>query len=529
MIATGLNPEAITNHLKCLLATVILMLVGFVEAKSLAEAIPVTGRWRGFNNPGMYVLEWNNRGFDEAWFQAVHEFGFNYARFPLDYRTYTKEGDWLSFDEEKLKQLDQALRWAAKYGIHVSLNLHRAPGFCIHDWNGPASWAHIPENQQLNLWKDKEAEKAFLAHWQMFAKRYQNISNEYLSFNLINEPGSDVSLKDYVQLMRKTLQVIRKITPDRTIIVDGTGAGENLPDELLNLGVMLSKHSYEPKNICNYKAPWDPSSQNLPVPIWPPAVYLGGYLYGDYKDADDLHHPLVVRGDFVKGAKVTMHVNQASIKVDFQIKADDQVLFRKFFEPKAGQGEWKTVKAMNNGEYYQNIYDQDYSATLTQPATQVSFGIEEGDWLTFTRIVFEPPTESRADPVTLEPSITDWGVSPAILGLTPSGGLTLIEVPAKFEKYYRLNDHLDAWRAAARKGAKIVVGEFGVYKNTPHDVTLGLTEFKLKAFQEAGFGWCMWDFIGDLGILDSGRKDVTYEDYKGHQLDRKYLELLQKY
>jgi endoglucanase len=60
-------------------------------------------------------------------------------------------------------------------------------------------------------------------------------------------------------------------------------------------------------------------------------------------------------------------------------------------------------------------------------------------------------------------------------------------------------------------------------------VTLGLQEYKLKVFKEAGFGWCMWDLMGDFGILDSGRSDVTYEDYQGHALDRKYLELLQKY
>ena len=39
----------------------------------------------------------------------------------------------------------------------------------------------------------------------------------------------------------------------------------------------------------------------------------------------------------------------------------------------------------------------------------------------------------------------------------------------------------------------------------------------------------MWNFRGSFGILDSDRKDVQYEDFNGHKLDRKMLELLQKY
>lgn len=34
--------------------------------------------------------------------------------------------------------------------------------------------------------------------------------------------------------------------------------------------------------------------------------------------------------------------------------------------------------------------------------------------------------------------------------------------------------------------------------------------------------------MGDFGILDSERKDVAYEDWHGHLLDRKMLDLLQE-
>ena len=34
---------------------------------------------------------------------------------------------------------------------------------------------------------------------------------------------------------------------------------------------------------------------------------------------------------------------------------------------------------------------------------------------------------------------------------------------------------------------------------------------------------------GAFGLLDSGRGDVAYEDWQGHKLDRKLLDLLQQF
>jgi endoglucanase len=87
----------------------------------------------------------------------------------------------------------------------------------------------------------------------------------------------------------------------------------------------------------------------------------------------------------------------------------------------------------------------------------------------------------------------------------------------------------EPWRQLKRRGVGVMVGEFGAYKETPHDVVLRWMEDCLKTWQKAGMGWALWNLRGDFGILDSGRRDVVYEDFEGHKLDRKMLELLQKY
>lgn len=82
------------------------------------------------------------------------------------------------------------------------------------------------------------------------------------------------------------------------------------------------------------------------------------------------------------------------------------------------------------------------------------------------------------------------------------------------------------WRDLAARGVGVHVGEFGCFNQTPHAVVLAwMTDF-LELWQAEGWGWALWNFRGSFGVLDSGRTDVAYEDFRGHKLDRALLELL---
>ena len=72
----------------------------------------------------------------------------------------------------------------------------------------------------------------------------------------------------------------------------------------------------------------------------------------------------------------------------------------------------------------------------------------------------------------------------------------------------------------------IHVGEWGCFNRTLYEVTLAWMSDLLALWKEAGWGWAMWNLRGNFGIVDSGRSDVVYEDFRGHKLDRRILELL---
>lgn len=93
----------------------------------------------------------------------------------------------------------------------------------------------------------------------------------------------------------------------------------------------------------------------------------------------------------------------------------------------------------------------------------------------------------------------------------------------KLERFYR------PWIKLAQKGSAVHCGEGGAFNQTPHEVFLAWLRDVLEILAGAGIGFALWNFRGSFGIIDSGRRDVAYEDWHGHKLDRKLLNLLRAF
>ena len=91
------------------------------------------------------------------------------------------------------------------------------------------------------------------------------------------------------------------------------------------------------------------------------------------------------------------------------------------------------------------------------------------------------------------------------------------------EAYYQ------PWIDLVDKGVGVHCGECGCWKRTPHQVFLAWFGDVLDIITPKGIGYALWNFRGDFGIMDSERGDVEYEDWYGHKLDRRLLDLLVRY
>lgn len=491
-----------------------------VDAEAASRAIdpvgqprPVRGRHRGFNLLGMYKEVWgNNTGYSEDDFALIAELGFNTARLPLDYLTYASREDWLLFHEERLQQIDRGIDLAQRYGVHVLLNLHGAPGYSAH---GEAD-TPVPEEQDLDLWRDREAQDAFVAHWTLFARRYRKIPAEFLSFNLVNEPFG-VDEETYLRVMNRAIAAIREVSRDRPIILDGLEGGR-VPLALEDDRLQQALHAYDPMNVTHYLAPWSSTGEEA-EPTWPPNPLQTG-LYGPAQSSNDLDVPLVIEGDFAAGTRVAIKVNVVSGNSTLVITADETEILRHAFEPGEGEGEWEVSEYVEEHGIYQNTYNRVYSAELPVAAERLTFELVQGDWLSFHQIEIGKHVLTPGVPA------WSWGVPQTTVRLDASGRLEAVQIPPGYEEY-DWRAPFEPWTALEKRGVDVIVGEFGVYNRTPHTVTLAFLDDLLTLFETAGFGWCLWEFSGEFGVLDSNREDVDYESAYGHRVDRKMLELLQ--
>ena len=297
------------------------------------------------------------------------DWGFTFARLPLSYWCWGDKNDWSVIREEPLKQIDRAVDLGRQYGIHVNLNFHRIPGYCINDRD--------EEPMDLFAGTAEERAKALAAathHWKVFAERYKGVSSDRLSFDLINEPPKMASEAPYVEVVRALVAGIREVDPKRVIFADGIDIGQTPVMGIVDLGLVQSTRGYLPKAVSHYTATWVPKDEfeSFAVPRWP--------------------------------------------------MKDDR-----------GQ--------------------------------------------TWDR--------------------------------------------ARLEREY-----VDKYKPLIAKGVSVHVGEWGVFNKTPHDVALAWMRDSLSVWKSAGWGNALWEFRGSFGVMDSGRADVKYEDYRGHKLDRKMIELL---
>ncbi len=224
----------------------------------------VLPRWRGFNLLGVFVMRSPGR-FDEEDFQLTADLGFDFVRLPLNYTFWIDYDDPFTINEQKLDVIDQAVAWGEKYGLHVNISFHRGPGFSVAR----------DRMEPFDLWTSDDGLEAFKLHWTTFAKRYKGISNEKVSFNMLNEPAN-VSTENHSRVMRRTISAIREVDKDRYCLLDGLNYGTVPLFELGDLAkdnVGESLRFYIPHGITHCYVPSLSRRQNFPEPTWPHAYH----------------------------------------------------------------------------------------------------------------------------------------------------------------------------------------------------------------------------------------------------------------
>lgn len=241
--------------------------------------------WKGFNLLDFFSPDpkRSRPRTPEDHFRWMRDWGFNFVRIPMAYPNYlaidhnkriTPE-EVYKIDENRVQEIEKLVAMAHRYNMHVSLNLHRAPGYCIN----------AGFYEPYNLWRDEEALQAFCFHWNFWAKRFSSVPASKISFDLVNEPAMREDMNDqhsrsssvpgqvYRKVAKAAAEAIRKENPARIVIADGNDVGSSVIPEITDLDIAQSCRGYYPGKISHYKAPWaNKNIDNLPEPKWPGQV-----------------------------------------------------------------------------------------------------------------------------------------------------------------------------------------------------------------------------------------------------------------
>lgn len=292
------------NFLKSSSAATILTLTGFTDKLFNDPIKPKINfpRYRGFNLLEKFGAREPRKRFNEEDFEIMAEWNFDFARIPMSYWNWASVDNWYSIDEEVMKDIDEVVELGKQYNIHINLNFHRIPGYCI---NGR-------EREPIDLFEDtpdnmQKALDAAIYHWKYFAKRYKGIPSERLSFDLINEPPYMEKEDRYIEIVKALVSAIREEDPDRLIVADGKDVGRTPVYGIVDLNLVQSTRGYDPMSVSHYTASWVPKEafQTFEKPTWPLKDDNG-----DIWDKSDLKRDLIDKWMPLVNQGVPVHVGE---------------------------------------------------------------------------------------------------------------------------------------------------------------------------------------------------------------------------
>jgi len=170
-------------------------------------------------------------------FKTIRGFGFNCIRLPFHYRLIERSP--YEYDQNGLFYLEEAIRWAKRYGLYLILDLHAAPGAQNHDW-------HSDSLGRAELWKSEAYQRRTYALWEFLADRYKE-EETIAGYDLLNESVlHDTRLLN--RFYRTLIKTIRRVDRNHILFVEGNKWAMDLAclDDFSDSNLVLSIHAYQP-------------------------------------------------------------------------------------------------------------------------------------------------------------------------------------------------------------------------------------------------------------------------------------------
>jgi endoglucanase len=206
----------------------------------------------------------------------IDSLGFDHVRIPIDeMEMWDEQGNPIP---EAFHQLNSCLDWCSKRGLKAIVDLHIVRSHYFNAGN---------EGGSNTLWTDSLAQSQFINIWITLSGILKDRPNKMVAYEILNEavaPKHD----DWNKLMNRAIEAIRKLEPNRVLII-GPNMWQIAPNlQFLKLpegdkNIILSFHTYSPLAFTHYKASWN-QMKNYTGKVHYPGQIITGEDYDKHID-----------------------------------------------------------------------------------------------------------------------------------------------------------------------------------------------------------------------------------------------------
>lgn len=209
----------------------------------------------GKEKAGFFFKRFLYHFFTEEDVKFIKQAGANVVRLPVNYRHFENDMKPFEYLPSGFKRLDEAVKWCAKHGLYVILDLHAVQGWQSTDWHCDNSSRHS------FFWEQLQFQDRFTALWEEFARRYKG-SNTIAGYNVMNEPASNTpngrfsnvytpDWANFNKVYRRVVKAIRRIDPGHIIFLEGDYYSQRFEkmEAPFAANLVYSSHNYTPTDL----------------------------------------------------------------------------------------------------------------------------------------------------------------------------------------------------------------------------------------------------------------------------------------
>ncbi len=218
------------------------------------------GGWISQCGGGNYNRGHYDEFIHESDIKKIADWKCDHVRLPFDYNVIQNENG--EMNNSGFEYIDNCIQWCKKYNLNLILDLHKAAGFSFDEDN-------------FDFFCNPELQGYFYRLWDGISQRYGSLY-ETVTFELLNEVTDMKYAEKWNEIVKNTIEVIRKNAPYTKIIIGGAENnsinGMALLDKPYDENIVFTFHFYSPILFTHQRANWIPGMPEDYITLYPDKI-----------------------------------------------------------------------------------------------------------------------------------------------------------------------------------------------------------------------------------------------------------------